>query len=57
MNGLLAPCQSGFRTLHPIVITLLECTLDWYSGLVAGKCVGAIFVDLNTVDHVFHLTS
>ena len=54
-NDLLAPSQSGFRTLHSISIALLKCTDEWYSGLDVGKYVGAIFVDLkkafDTVDH------
>ena len=54
-NDLLAPSQSGFRTLHSTTTALLKCTDDWYSGLVVGKYVGVIFVDLkkvfDTVDH------
>ena len=45
-NDLLAPSQSGFRTLHSTATALLKCTDDWYSGLDVGKYVGVIFVDL-----------
>ena len=55
MNDLLAPNQSGFRTLHSTSTALLKCTDDWYCGLDVGKYVGVIFVDLkkafDTVDH------
>ena len=54
-NDLLAPSQSGFRTLHSTATALLRCTDDWYSGLDVGKYVGVIFVDLkrafDKVDH------
>ena len=54
-NNLLAPSQSGFRTLNSTSTALLKCTDDWYSGLDVGKYVGVIFVDLrkafDTVDH------
>ena len=54
-NDLLAPSQSGFRTLHSTATALLKCTDDWYNSLDAGKYVGVISVDLkkafDTVDH------
>ena len=54
-NDLLAPSQSGFRSLHSTATALLKCTNDWYSSLDVGKHVGVIFVDLkkafDTVDH------
>ena len=45
-NDLLAPSQSGFRTLHSTATALLKCTDNWYSGLDVGKYVGVIFIDL-----------
>ena len=54
-NDLLAPSQSGFRTLYSTATALLKCTDDWYSGLDVGEYVGVMFIDLkkafDTVDH------
>ena len=54
-NDLLAPSQSGFRTLHSTATALLKCTDDWYNSLDAGKYIGVIFEYLKKafgiVDH------
>ena len=54
-NGFLSPDQSGFRSLHSTVTSLLKCTDNWYSGLDTGQMTGLIFIDLkkafDTVDH------
>ena len=54
-NNLLSLSQSGFRTLHSTVSSLLKDTDDWYSTLDDSELVGVVFVDLkkafDTVSH------
>ena len=54
-NNLLAPEQSGFRTLHSTLTCLLKSTEDWYSGLDKGQLVGLVLIYLkkafDTLDH------
>ena len=47
--------QSGFRSIHSVVICLLSNTCKWYLSLDDKKYTGMVFVDLNkafdTMDH------
>ena len=54
-NGHFSSGQSGFLRLHPTVTCLLRNADDWYNGMVLGRLVGLVFIDLkkafDTVDH------
>ena len=54
-NGLLSDQQSGFRSLHSTVTTLLEVTNDWAYNIDKGSVNAVVFLDLkrafDTVDH------
>ena len=54
-NNLLSPSQSGFKTLHSTVSSLLKETDDWYSTLDDSELVDVVFVDLkkafDTINH------
>lgn len=54
-NNLLSNCQSGFRTLHSTVTTLLNSTDNRRFSIDKGKINWVVFVDLqkafDTVDH------
>ena len=52
---MLSNCQSGFRTLHNTVTTLLKSTDEWRLNIDKGQINGVVFIDLkkafDTVDH------
>ena len=54
-NKLLAPCQSGFRSLHSTLTALIEATHHWTVNIDKGLFNGVIFIDLkkafDTIDH------
>ena len=54
-NNLLTSSQSGFRSLHSTVTTLLEATNCWAYNIDSGNVNSVIFIDLkkafDTVDH------
>ena len=54
-NNLLTSCQSGFRSLHSTVATLLEATNSWSVNIDNGLLNGVVFIDLkkafDTIDH------
>ena len=54
-NRLICKHQSGFRSLHSVVTSLMAGTNDWYSNIDKGKYTGLIFIDLkkafDTVNH------
>ena len=50
-NNLLSSHQSGFRSLHSIVTSLLEATDDWAYNINQGNVNAVVFLDLDTVDH------
>ena len=54
-NNLLAPCQSGFRSLHSTTTALLEATDTWSLNIDNGLINGIIFIDLkkafDTINH------
>lgn len=54
-NKLLSSCQSGFRSLHSTLTTLLEATNSWSVNIDNGFLNGVAFVDLkkafDTIDH------
>ena len=47
--------QSGFRSLHSVVTSLLNNTNDWYVNIDNGKYTAMVFIDLkkafDTVNH------
>ena len=47
--------QSGFRSLHSVVTSLLNNTNDWYVNIDKGKYTAMVFIDLkkafDTVNH------
>ena len=45
-NRLIYKHQSGFRSLHSVVTSLLAGTNDWYLNIDRGKYTGLIFIDL-----------
>ena len=54
-NNLLSTHQSGFRSLHSTVTSLLEATDDWAFNIDQGNVNAVVFLDLkkasDTVDH------
>ena len=58
-NDLLVNCQSGFRSLHNTVTSLLEAFNSWSVNIDNGLINGVIFIDLktafDTIDHKFLL--
>ena len=54
-NNLLTHCQSGFRSLHSTLTTLIEATNSWSVNIDNGLVNGVIFIDLkkvfDTIDH------
>ena len=54
-NRLIYKHQSGFRSLHSVVTSLMAGTNDWYVNIDRGKYTGLIFIDLkkafDTVNH------
>ena len=54
-NNLLVNCQSGFRSLHSTVASLLEASNSWSVNIDNGLINGVIFIDLkkafDTTDH------
>ena len=54
-NNLLSTHQSGFRSLHSTVTSLLEATDDWAFNIDQGNVNAVLFLDLkkafDTVDH------
>ena len=54
-NGLLNSGQSGFRSLHSTLTTLLETNDNWRVNIDRGLLNGVIFIDLkkafDTIDH------
>ena len=54
-NDLLVSCQSGFRSLHSTLTSLLEASNSWSVNIDNGLINGVIFVDLkkafDTIDH------
>ena len=52
---MLSNCQSGFRTLHNTVITLLKSTDGWRLNIDKGQINGVVSIDLkkafDIVDH------
>ena len=47
--------QSGFRSLHSVVTSLLNNTNDWYVYMDDGKYTAMVFIDLKKVfDTVNH---
>ena len=54
-NYLLSTHQSGFRSLHSTVTSLLEATDDWAFNIDHGNVNAVVFLDLkkasDTVDH------
>ena len=54
-NRLMYKHQSGFRSLHSVVTSLMAGTNDWYVNIDRGKYTGLIFIDLkkafDTVNH------
>lgn len=55
VNELLAPCQSGFRSMHSTTTALLEATNTWSLNIDNGLLNGVIFIDLkkafDTINH------
>ena len=45
-NRLTYKHQSGFRSLHSVVTSLMAGTNDWYLNIDRGKYTGLIFIDL-----------
>ena len=54
-NNILSSYQSGFRSLHSTVTSLLEATDDWAYNIDQGNVNAVLFLDLkkafDTVDH------
>ena len=54
-NGILSPCQSGFRQNHSTMPSLLSNSDSWLVNIDAGLVNGVVFLDLrkafDTVDH------
>ena len=54
-NKLIFSDQSGFRSLHSTLTSLLKCTNDWYLNIDKGLYTAAVFIDLkkafDTADH------
>ena len=54
-HNLLTHCQSGFRSFHSTLTTLLEATNDWSVNIDNGMLNGVVFIDLkkafDTIDH------
>ena len=54
-NNLLFSVQSGFRSHHSVLTSLLHCTNNWYLNLDKGQYTSVTFIDLkkafDTVDH------
>ena len=54
-NDILTTCQSGFRTLHSTLTSLIEATNYWSVNIDKGLFNGVIFIDLkkafDTIDH------
>ena len=54
-NDLLVSCQSGFRSLHSTLTSLLEASNSWSVNIDNGPINGVIFIDLKkafeTIDH------
>ena len=54
-NDLLVNCQSGFRTLHSTLTSLLEASNSWSVNIDNGLINGVLFIDLkkafDTIDH------
>ena len=54
-NDLLVSCQSGFRSLHSTLTSLLEASNSWSVNIDNGLINGVIFIDLKkaflTIDH------
>ena len=54
-NKLIFSDQSGFRSLHSTLTSLLRCTNDWYLYIDKGLYTAAVFIDFekafDTVDH------
>ena len=54
-NRLTYKHQSGFRSLHSVVLWLRACTNDWYVNIERGKYTGLIFFALKKAfDSVNH---
>ena len=54
-NDLLVSCQSGFRSLHSTLTSLLEASYSWSVNIDNRLINGVIFIDLkkafDTIDH------
>lgn len=54
-NNLLSKHQSGFRSCHSTVTSLLDATMEWYTNMDNSKFNSVVFLDLSkafdTVDH------
>ena len=54
-NKLIFSDQSGFRSLHSTLTSLLRCTNDWHLNIDKGLYTAAVYIDLkkafDTVDH------
>ena len=54
-NDLLVSCQSGFRSLHSTLTSLLEASNSWSVNIDNGLINGVIFIDVkkafDTIDH------
>ena len=54
-NRLIYKHQSGFRSLHSVVTSLMAGTNGWYLNIDRGKYAGLIFIDLKMAfDNVNH---
>ena len=55
VNDLLANCQSGFRSIHSTLTSLLEATNSWSVNIDNGFINGVVFIDLkkafDTINH------
>ena len=58
-NNLLVKCQSGFRSLHSTLLSLLGASNSWSGNVDNGIINGVIFIDLkkvfDTIDHTILL--